>query len=486
LDLRNKTISGMFWVFVDNVFLKGFSFLGTLLLAKMLIPSDFGLIAIISIFVSIGSIIVDSGLSSSLIRNIKNDESDYCTVFYINLLLSLIMYLIVYYFAPIIAIFYEQPILTSIIRVYSLSFIITALSSVQTVVLLKNLEFKKSTYLNMPGVIVGNVLALLMGYYGFGVWSIVAMFLLPQLFQMITLWFGSGWKPKRIFSFDKLKYHYVFSFRLLISSLISCLVSNLNNLIIGKIYPLKKLGYFDRGKTLSQYPLIILTQVIGKVTLPILSEIQEDKDKFVSVFKKLLDFSFFITAPIMFGLSAISKPLIMIILGEKWMPSAPILQIICIGGSFYTIEVLNMNVIKIYGRSDLILKKEIITNLFSLITIFISYFIGFYAFIWSIVLNYLFTTIISMYFSKKVINFPIKFQLKTISIVLINSFLMYLVMYLFQIYFCVGMKPILEFIFMIFVGFISFISFSFIFKSPSFIYVTDWVKKFFFTNVKFI
>ena len=466
----------MFWVFVDNVFLKGFSFVGTLLLAKILTPNDFGLIAIITIFVSLGSIIVDSGLSSSLIRNVINEESDYCTVFFINLLLSLVMYLIVFFCAPIIANFYMQPILTSIIRVYSLSFIITALSSVQIVVLLKGLQFKKIMYLNIPVVLIGNILALLMGYNGFGVWSIVAMFLLPQLFQMITLWFGSGWKPKWIFSFDKLKYHYVFSFRLLISSLISGFFCNLNNLIIGKIYPLRKLGYFDRGKTLSQYPLIILTQVIGKVTLPVFSEIQGEKDKFISVFKKLLDFSFFITAPIMFGLSAISKPLVMIILGEKWMPSASILQIICIGGAFYTIEVLNINVIKIYGRSDLILKKEIVTNLFILLTVSISYFIGFYAFLWSIVLNYLFTTIISMYFSKTVINLPVKFQLKIISIVLINSLLMYLVMYLFQIMFCVGMNPILEFIFMIIVGFISFVSFSFIFKSPSFSYCTDWIK----------
>ena len=222
--------------------------------------------------------------------------------------------------------------------------------------------------------------------------------------------------------------------------------------------------------------MIILTQVIGKVTLPVFSEIQGEKDKFISVFKKLLDFSFFITAPIMFGLSAISKPLVMIILGEKWMPSASILQIICIGGAFYTIEVLNINVIKIYGRSDLILKKEIVTNLFILLTVSISYFIGFYAFLWSIVLNYLFTTIISMYFSKTVINLPVKFQLKIIYIVLINSLLMYLVMYLFQITFCVGMNPILEFTFMIIVGFISFVSFSFIFKSPSFSYCTDWIK----------
>lgn len=466
----------MFWVFVDNLFLKGFSFIGTFILAKMLTPIDFGLIAIITIFVSLGSIIIDSGLSSSLIRNIKNEESDYSTVFYINVLLSLIMYLIVYFFAPIIANFYAQPILTSIIRVYSLSFIITALSSIQNVFLLKSLQFKKITYLNMPGVLVGNILALVMGYYGFGVWSIVAMFLLPQFFQMITFWFYSGWFPKWIFSFEKLKYHYDFSFRLLISSLISCLVSNLYNPIIGKIYPLKTLGYFDRGKTLSQYPLIILTQVIGKVTLPILSEIQGEKEKFFSIFKKLLDFSFFVTAPIMFGLSAISKPLIMIILGEKWVQSAPILQIICIGGAFYTIEVLNMNLIKIYGRSDLILKKEIIINVFIAISISISFFIGFYAFVWSLVLNSIFTTVISMYFAKKVIDFPIKFQLKIISAVLVNSLLMYLVMYLFQNTFCVGMKPILEFIFMLVIGIFSFISFSFIFKSPSFIYGLDWIK----------
>ena len=303
MDLKKKTVSGMFWVFIDNVFIKGFSFVGTLLLAKMLAPSDFGLIAIITIFVSIGSIIIDSGLSSSLLRNLNNDESDYSTVFYTNLLLSLIMYLLVYCLAPTISNFYDQPILIEIIRVYSLSFIITALSSVQTIVLLKKLQFRKITYLNMPGVIIGNIFALIMGYFGYGVWSIVFMLILPQIFQMIIFWFWSGWMPKRIFSYEKLKYHYLFGYKLLVTSLLSCLVNNLYNIIIGKVYPLKKLGYYDRGNSLVQYPLIILTQIIGKVSLPILSEIQEDKGKFLNVFKKLLDFSFFITAPIMFLLS---------------------------------------------------------------------------------------------------------------------------------------------------------------------------------------
>jgi O-antigen/teichoic acid export membrane protein len=467
LDLKNKTISGMFWVFVENVFLKGFSFVGTLLLAKMLTPTDFGLIAIITIFVSLGAIIVDSGLSSSLLRNMNNEESDYSTIFYVNLLLSLIMYFVVFFLAPVIAVFYEQSILTSIIRVYSLGFIISALTSIQTIILLKKLQFKKITYLSIPGVLLGNLIALLMGYYDYGVWSIVAMFLLPQLFQMIMMWLGSGWMPKRIFSYEKLKYHYTFGYKLLLTSLISCFVSNLYNLIIGKIYPLKTLGYYDRGNSLSQYPMIILTQVIGKVTLPILSEIQDNKEKFITVFKKLLEFSFFVTAPIMFGLSAIAKPLILILLGEKWLMSVPVLQIISIGGAFYTIQALNVNAIKIYGRSDLILKKEIIINIFFITTIVLSYFIGFYAFIWSIVLNSIFTTIINMSFSAVVVDFPLITQLKTISVVLVTCLLMYLLMYLVQKYLLVGVDPFFELVYMTIVGLISYFTFSFIFKSNS-------------------
>lgn len=476
MDLKKKTILGMFWVFIDNVFLKGFSFVGTLLLAKVLSPTDFGLIAIITIFVSIGSIIIDSGLSSSLLRNKNNKETDYCTVFYTNLLLSLLMYIIVYLLAPFIANFYKQQLLINIIRIYSLSFIITALSSVQMIILIKKLEFKRITYLNIPGIIIGNVLALIMGYNGYGVWSIVFMFLLPQVFQTIIFWFCSGWSPKMIFSYERLKYHYSFGYKLLITSLISCFVSNFYNLIIGKIYPLKKLGYYDRANSLSQYPLIILTQIIGKVTLPILSEIQDDKVKFVEVFKKLLDFSFFITAPIMFGLSAASRPLIMTLLGEKWLPAVPILQIISLGGAFYTIQVLNMNVIKIYGRSDLVLKKEILINVFFAASVFGSYFLGFNALMWSIVLNSIFTTIVNMYFSNIVIDFSIKSQFKTISVILINSLLMYLVMYLAQITLFLTLSPIYELILLTLIGLFTFLTLSFIFKSASFILAVEWLQ----------
>lgn len=476
MDLKKKTILGMFWVFIDNVFLKGFSFVGTLILAKILSPDDFGLIAIITIFVSIGAIIIDSGLSSSLLRNKNNDEADYSTVFYTNLLLSILMYLIVYLLAPFIADFYKHKLLINIIRVYSLSFIITALSSVQVIVLIKKLEFKKITYLNMPGIILGNVLALMMGYNGYGVWSIVFMFLLPQIFQTIIFWFGSGWMPKLIFSTEKLKYHYLFGYKLLITSLVSCFVSNFYNLIIGKIYPLKKLGYYDRANSFSQYPLIILTQIIGKVTLPILSEIQDDKEKFVVIFKKLLDFSFFITAPIMFGLSAASKPFIMTLLGENWLPAVPVLQIVSLGGAFYTIQVLNMNVIKIFGRSDLVLKKEILINVFFALSVFISYFFGFYALMWSIVLNSVFTTIVNMHFSNIVIDFSIRSQFKTLYLILISSLLMYLVMYLSQMVLSPIMSPIFELISLAFIGMITFLTFSFIFKSPSLILAVDWLQ----------
>lgn len=477
MELRRITLNGMLWVFIDNVFVKGFSFIGSILLAKMLTPNDYGLVAIITIFVSMGSILIDGGLSSSLIRNNKNDDLDYCTIFYLNLFLSLLLYFFMYFFAPFIAKFYSLNILTLLIRVYCLNFILTALSSVHIVYLSKKLNFKRMAYLNMPGVVVGNLFSLLLGYYSFGVWSIVAMFLLPQFFQTIALWFFSGWYPKLLFSIEKLKYHLGFSYHLLLSSLISNITNNFYNLLIGKIYPLKDLGYFDRGKTLSQYPQLVLTQVIGKVTLPIFSELESDKIIIETTFKKLFDLSFLISAPIMIGLCAIAKPLVILILGEKWLGTIPILQIISIGGAFYIIEVLNINLIKVYGRSDLILKKEIVSNLCILVTVFSAYFIGFYALIWGITINSILTTLISIYYSNKVIFSTVKYQFKIILIVLFNSFLMFCVMYFVQNTICIGLKTFYEFIIMFFTGFFSFLTFSFIFKTPSFNYAIDIIKK---------
>ena len=268
MTLLKQTFSGMIWVFIDYFLLKGISFICAILLARLLTPSDYGLIAMIAVIMTIGILIVESGLSSSLIRNFNNEENDYSTVFFYNLFLSLLLYTIFFILAPFISDFYDQPELTSLIRVYCISFIFIALNSVQTCILVKKMQFKKLTLLNIPGIILGNSVGLFMGLNGYGVWSIVGTYLCIQFFHTIALWFGSKWRPKLLFSSKKLKYHLKFGNKLLISSLITGVYSNIYNIMLGKYYPLQTTGFFERAFTLSQYPLIVLTQITGKVSYP--------------------------------------------------------------------------------------------------------------------------------------------------------------------------------------------------------------------------
>lgn len=476
MDLKKQAISGMFWVFIDTFLLKGISFIGTILLARLLSPEDFGLISMISIIILVGVIVVDSGLSSSLIRNICNESIDYSTVFYTNVFFSFIFYLCFYFLAPLIANFYNQESLISIIRIYSLCFFFSAFSSVQNAILIKEMQFKKIAYLNIPGSVFGIIIGLTMGYYGKGVWSIVGMYLGTQAIQMLTLWIGSNWKPKIEFSFEKLKYHYNFGFKLLFSSLLTSVLSNIYNVVIGKFYSLRSTGYFDRANMLSQYPITILMQIIGKVSFPLLSGIQTEKERLTFIFEKLLNFTFFVTAPIMLGLSAVAKPLILLILGEDWLPAVPIFQILCLGSVFVTLQALNVNILKIYGRSDLILYAEIILKCIMILSVTIAYFFGFYAIIWCIVINSFVTLIVNMHCSNKVISFSIRNQFRIISPILIISISMYFFLGYIQT-FCKNLSPLLELFILSSLGFIFYITSCFILKIQSLFILIDFIKK---------
>lgn len=475
MDLKKQAVSGMFWVFIDTFLLKGVSFIGTIFLARLLMPEDFGLIAMISIIIVTGVIVIDSGLSSSLIRNIKNTSIDYSTVFYANVFFSLIFYIVFFFLAPFISRFYDQESLVSIIRVYSLCFFSSSFSSVQIAILIQDMQFKRIAYLNLPGSILGIIIGLTMGYYDCGVWSIVGMYLGTQFFQLIALWIGSSWKPKLEFSFDRLYYHYQFGFKLLLSSLLTSVLNNIYNVVIGKFYSLKITGYFERSNTLSQYPVTILTQIIGKVTFPLMAGIQEDKERLKLVFQKLINFTFFVTSPIMMGVSAVSKPLILLILGKEWLPAVPILQIICFSSVFLTLQALNVNVLKIYGRSDLILYAELLLKIFLFLSVFTTFFYGLYAIIWCMVINSFVTLLVNMYCANKVISFSVIDQLKNITPVFLISITMYFFLIFLQKY-CENLPAFIELSILSFSGFIFFIFFSYLFKVPSLFFLFDLIK----------
>lgn len=412
MSIRKETFSGMIWTIADTFFLKGITFIASIILARLLGPTEFGLIGMVTVFIGIGVIMVDSGLSSSLIRTKNADESDFSTVFYLNLVISLLVFAFFFTAAPYIAKFYEQKILTDIIRLYGLSFIICAFSAVQLTILNKNMQFKRIMLINIPGTVTGVILGISLGYCGYGVWSIVWMYLSTQLINSFFLWVFSSWKPSLLFSLKKMKYHFDFGYKLLLSGLLNTVFANFHNVVIGKFFTVQSLGYFERARTFNDYPVTVLTSIIGKVTYPLLSKLQDEKERISEIYKQLLQLSFFISVPLMFGAAAIAYPLFDLILGVEWLPSAEYFQIICLAAMFYPVHAFNINILKVYGRSDLFLKLEIIKKVVLMLSVLFLLPFGILGLVWSSVIISFISLIINMHYSSDMIAYKSFQQIK--------------------------------------------------------------------------
>jgi len=427
MSLRKKAIGGVIWTVVDTFVLRGFSFLATIVLARWLGPEEFGLVGMIAVFIAIGTSITDSGLSNSLIRTKDADDKDFSTVFILNLGLSAAVYLLLFISAPYIADFFNQPILTNLVRVYCLSFVISAFSAVQLARLNKSMQFKKITKLNVPGTLLGTLTGLLMGYYGYGVWSIVFMYLVTQFVQSISLWFSSSWRPSMEYSKEKAKYHYGFGYKLMLSGLLNTVFNNIYNIVIGKYYSAKELGFFERSKSFNNYPVTTITSVISRVTFPLLSSLQDENQRIALIYKKLMQLSFFITAPLMFGAAAIAHPLFLLVLGEQWLEAVPYFQVLCLGGMFLPIHSFNLNVFKVFGRSDLFLKLEIIKKVIITVALIIGFQFGIMGLVWSSVISGYLALFVNTYYSANMINYSSKNQFLDMLPTFLSSGLMFVI-----------------------------------------------------------
>ena len=429
MSLRNRAIGGVIWTVVDAFVLKGFLFCTTILLARWLGPDEFGLVGMISVFIAIGTSITDSGLSSSLIRTKNADDGDFSTVFVLNLALSFVVYVILFYSAPYIALFFDQPILKNIVRVYCLSFIFSAFSAVQLARLIGNMQFKKITKLNVPGTIVGTLTGLFLGYFGFGVWAIVGMYLSTQLVKSASLWISSNWRPSLHYSREKARYHYGFGYKLMLSGLIDTVFKNIYNILIGKFYSAQTLGYYERSKQFSEYPSSTLTGVIDKVTYPMLSQLQDDPIRLEAVYRKLIKVSFFVIAPLMLGTAAVAEPLFLLVLGDEWFPAIVFFQILSLAMMLYPIHSFNLNILKVHGRSDLFLKLEIIKKVVTVVAVVLGFQFGVIGLVWASVFTSFIALGINMYYSSKLINYPIFEQVKDLSSILILALITALLMF---------------------------------------------------------
>jgi len=413
--LKNKTIKGLFWSFLDSIAGQGFNFLIGIILARILSPREFGLIGMLTLFIILSETIVQSGFTTALIRKSDCTDDDYSTVFIFNVFISFLLYGILFIGANSIATFYNESQLEILLKVLGISVIINAFSLVQKSILTKNINFKLQTNISIIASFTSGVISIWMAVNGYGVWSLVSWALTRFLFTTIFLWFFVKWKPSLVFSKSSFTELFSFGSKLLISGLLNTTSTNIYHLIIGKYFSVIHLGYYTRAKQFTDLPSNNLNSIIGRVTFPVLSTIQHDKVVFKDKYKKIVTSSMFISFILMFGLAAVAEPLVITLIGEKWRPIIIYLQLLCFAGSLYPLHSLNLSILKIYGRSDLFLRLEIIKIFLIIPFVYFGIKYG----LTYLIVGQLMTSIIAFflnsYWSKKIINYSSWSQLMSIA-----------------------------------------------------------------------
>ena len=421
MSLRKKTLSGLIWTFSQQFGVQLISFFITIILARILAPAEFGIIAMLSVFIAVGSLLLDGGLSSSLIRTGKANQKDYSTVFFFNLVGSIIIYAIVYLLAPYIAAFYKQDILIPVIRIYSIVFILNAFYEIQNARLVKVMNFKTQALIQVPSVLAGGVLGIVMALNGFGVWSLVWMNIFQSFLTTIFHWIYSKWRPSLIFDKASFKKHFSFGYKMTLSGLIDIIYKNIYVLIIGKNYSAAQLGFYSRADSISQLPTNNIAVAISSVTYPMFASISEDNFRLKMVYKKLMQQVIFWNASILMLLVVIAEPLFRFLITDKWLPAVPYFQILCLAGIFYPLHAYNLNILKVKGRSDLFLKLEVIKKILSVSGILLVIPYGIYGLLYFQLFFNLIAFYINSIYSGKLISYPATEQLADIMPAIILS-----------------------------------------------------------------
>ena len=423
-NLKVLTVNGIFWSFFERIGQQIIQFSLSIFLARLLLPEQYGIIAMISIFLTIAGTFIDSGYGSALIQKKHSSYIDECSIFYFNIFLSFIAVLILWFSAPYIANFYKLPLLIPIIKVLSLGLIINAFSLIHNTLLNKKIDFKTQFKISSSSTIISGGIGLFMAYKGYGVWSLVTQSLISTFVRTILLWYFVNWTPTLLFSFHSLNTMFSFGSKILISSLIDKSYNNLLPLLIGKLFTPIDLGFYTRANQLQQLPVDTISSSFVRVMYPIFSSIQDDKPRLKKGMRKLLSNMAMINFPLMMGLAVIAKPLVTILLTEKWLPCVPYLQLLSAIGLMYPFHLINVNILMAQGRSDLFLRLEIIKKFFGIIFIIFTYQKGILGMIEGQIASSFICYFINTHYTKKLLNYSVIEQIRD----LLPSFILSLFM----------------------------------------------------------
>lgn len=413
-SLKNRTVKGASWSFIESIAGQGITFLVGLVLARLLTPEEYGLIGIITIFIAVFNSIVDSGFSNALIRKNDAKDIDYNTVFISNLIVSVVLFGVLFLCTPLIGRFFNQPQLIPLLRVMGSIVIINAFAIIQRTIFVKNVDFKTQTKISLISSITSGVVGIGMAVSDLGVWSLVGQQISRQLLNSAFLWFYSKWYPKLQFSFQSFKELFSFGWKLLISGLIDTVWREIYQVVIGKCYTPTTLGQYTRAHQFASICSSNLTSVVQRVSFPVLSSVQDDKERLKNGYKRIIKVAMFVAFTLMLGLAAVAKPMVLALIGEQWLPCVPFLQIICLQMMLYPLHSLNLNMLQVQGRSDLFLKLEIIKKIIAIGPLLLGVFVDIFWMLGGSVITGFIAYYLNAYYSGPFLNYSIKEQIKDI------------------------------------------------------------------------
>lgn len=473
-QIDNKTtVKNFIWRFAERCGAQGVSFIVSIVLARLLEPSVYGTIALVTVFTTILQVFVDSGLGTALIQKKDADDLDFSSVFYFNFTVCLILYLGMFISAPYIAKFYGDETLVPVIRVISLTLVISGVKNIQQAYVSRNMLFKRFFFSTIGGTIASAFVGIFMAYIGMGVWALVAQQLSNATIDTIILWVTVKWKPKRMFSWKRLKELLSYGWKLLVSALLETVYNNLRNLVIGKLYSSADLAYYNQG---DKFPKLIVTNIntsIDSVLLPTMASSQDDSARVKNMTRRAIKTSTYIMAPLMIGLAFCSNTIVELVLTEKWLPCVPFLQIFCITYMFKPVHTANLNAIKAMGKSDIFLKLEIIKKIVGMSLLLSTMWFGVMAMAYSLLVSCVLSQIINSWPNKRLLGYGYLEQLRDFMPGVILAVVMGICVYFIGY---INLPNIIVLIIQVIVGATIYIVMSIVFKLESFLYLWNMVK----------
>lgn len=431
--MKKSLVNGMLWNAIEKIVVKGSAFIIGVILARILSPSDYGLIGMLSIFIALSNVFIESGFAKALIQNKDRKDIDFSTAFVTNVSISIVIYLLLFFAAPYIANFYNEPFLSLITRVLSLNFILGAFNIVHRAKLMADVDFRSLAIINFGGTIIGGCVGVVLAYMGYGVWALVFQTLASTFSMMFLFPFFSKWTPS--LRFAKQSFHRLFNFgsKLLVTGVVTTIVNNLTTILIGRYYKSEALGYYTRATQYSELAAYTINDVFNATTFPVLSSLQDDRERLIYIYRRILFYTALVTFPLLTLFALLAEPLVVIMLTDKWLPCVVLLQILCFARMFTPISSINMNLLNAIGRSDLFMKLDLFKIPYTLLAIVIAIPFGVEAIVWANLTTTFISFFVNAYLPGKIFGYGAFQQLKDWRYIIIAVSIMSVSVYLVRI-----------------------------------------------------